>query len=651
MQLFAGSSKTFIDEAVQKKIAERLSDAFYDYYRLRATASEFSSWRNSLAALANQLRYSDIRDHGVVLEMQLPLSSARLDAFVFGKTPDGADAAVLLELKQWSEVAPSDFDECVETYVGGGVRRVLHPCVQARSYAQYLRDMHTAFHPGNGGIAIAPCAWLHNMHPGAAGVLTGPAFGPLLREVPLFLNHDVDALRATFAKTVGGGRGVEVMDRALAGKHAPSRKLLEETAAMVRGEPRYHLIDDQIIAFNAVLAMVRRAQKDRRSKAVVVVKGGPGTGKSVIALNLLGVLSGRHVYVQHATGSKAFTENLWRVLGSRSRSQIRYFNNFGEVEANSVDVILADEAHRIRASSNHRFTPKHRKSDRTQVDELVDAAKVSVFFIDDHQAVRPDEVGSTALIHEAATRHDARFESIDLRTQFRCAGSDEYIDWVDQLLEIRKTGVTMFPQHTFDVELLEDPFALEARLAERRLEGYSARLTAGFCWPWSDPDAAGNLVNDVSIGAFQRPWNAKHNARKLAKGIPTAQFWATDPGGAQQIGCIYTAQGFEFDYAGVIWGPDLVIRDGVWVGQPSASRDRPVRTGGGARFTDIVKNAYRVLLTRGMRGCSICILDQETHAYVASRLSALPQVPAAPAKRSVSSRASRPRNRPQGRTT
>ena len=480
--------------------------------------------------------------------------------------------------------------------------------------------MNSAFHPGR-GIAIAPCAWLHNMHPGAAGVLTSTAFEPLLREVPLFLSHDADTLKSLFENTVGGGRGVDVMDRALAGKHAPSRKLLEETAAMVRGEPRYHLIDDQIIAFNAVLAMVRRAQKGKRDKAVVVVKGGPGTGKSVIALNLLGVLSGRQVNVQHATGSKAFTENLWRVLGSRSKAQVRYFNNFGQVEANSVDVILADEAHRIRATSNHRFTPKDRKSDRAQIDELVDAAKVSVFFIDDHQGVRPDEVGSTSLIHDAAARHDARFESIDLRTQFRCAGSDEYIDWVDQLLEIRKTGITFLPQHTFDIELLEDPFALEARIGERRSAGYSARLTAGFCWPWSDPDGEGKLVNDVSIGDFQRPWNAKHEARKLAKGIPTAQFWATDPGGEQQVGCVYTAQGFEFDYAGVIWGPDLVVRNGIWVGQPSASRDHMVKTRSGARFVDVVKNAYRVLLTRGMRGCYICILDEETREYVAKRLS------------------------------
>lgn len=134
------------------------------------------------------------------------------------------------------------------------------------------------------------------------------------------------------------------------------------------------------------------------------------------------------------------------------------------------------------------------------------------------------------------------------------------------------------------------------------------------------PNADGTLVDDVPIGSFRRPWNAKPEARKLAKGIPSAQFWASDPGGVHQVGCVYTAQGFEFDIAGVIWGADLVIRDGVWVGRPSASRDTVVRTRSGARFTGIVKNAYRVLLTRGMRGCYLCILDDETRAYVSGRL-------------------------------
>lgn len=619
MQLFAGPSKEFIEEANQKQIAERLGDVFYDYYRFRASASEFNSWKNSLSALANQLRYSRVQDLGVVLEMQLPLSSARLDAFVFGRSPRGDDAAVLMELKQWSEAAPSEIDDCVEAFVGGAVRRMLHPCVQARGYAEYLRDSNSAFHADKAGIGIIPCAWLHNMHPGAAGVLQGTQFSALLASVPLFLSNHADDLKTFFEDNVGSGDGVFVMDRALAGKHAPSRKLLENTAAMVKGEERYKLIDDQVIAYNAVLAMVRRAQKDKRDKAVVAVHGGPGTGKSVIALNLLGTLSTMGVNVHHATGSKAFTGNLWRILGSKSKAQVRYFNNFAQAERDSIDVILADEAHRVRETSNTFRTPKARRSDRPQIDELIDAAKVTVFFLDDFQAVRPGEIGSMKMIQEAAVRHRARYESVDLRTQFRCAGSDEYIDWVDQLLEIRKTGVNKFEGGGYEVAIVDTPGDLEAILAGHVAQGYSARMMAGFCWPWSKPTDEGQLVNDVRIGDFHRPWNAQPEATRLAKNIPPATFWASDPNGFAQIGCIYTAQGFEFDYAGVIWANDLVIRDGKWVGQPSASHDGPVKRGG-PRFVDIVKNGYRVLLTRGMKGCSIFILDEETRAYVGARL-------------------------------
>ncbi len=619
MQLFAGSSKEFVDEAVQKSIAERLGDAFYDYYRFRASASEFMSWQNSLRAMASQLRYSNMDDNGIVLEMQLPLSSSRLDCLVFGHSKDGDPRAVLVELKQWTEVAPSEFDECVEAFVGRAVRKMLHPSAQALRYAQYLEDMNSAFDPEAQGIALKPCAWLHNMHPGASGALKSTAFAGLLASSPLYVASDADAFRDFCSKNVGAGEGVGLMEKALTGKQRASRKLLEHTAQLVAGEPTYHLIDDQVIAFEAVLAMVRRSQKDKRLKAIVVVKGGPGTGKSVIALNLLGTLSKRGVQVHHATGSKAFTENLWRVLGSRSKAHVKYFNNFGQSDENSIDVLLADESHRIRTSSNNRFTPTVRRSDRSQVDELINAAKVSVFFIDDHQSVRPGEVGSTIMFREAAMRLEARYEEIDLRTQFRCAGSDEYIDWVDQLLEVRKTGVITLAPGAFEFNIVQSPAALEETVQEALARGHTSRMMAGFCWPWSEPDAEGQLVDDVMIGDFARPWNARPEARRLARGVPKSMFWATDPGGAGQIGCIYTAQGFEFDYAAVIWGNDLVIRDGSWVGQPSASRDHVVKTRAGARFLDCVKNTYRVLLTRGLRGVSLYVVDEETREYIVAR--------------------------------
>jgi hypothetical protein len=619
VQLYAGPSEDFIEEAVQKRIAEQFGDAFYDYYRFRASGSEFNSWKNSLAALATQFRYSNVRDHGVVLEMQLPSSSARLDALVFGRSPVGERSAVLIELKQWTEAAPSEWDECVESVIGGGLRKVLHPSVQALRYAQYLEDTSTAFDRDKLAITLTPCAWLHNMHPGAAGVLKATEFTDALKRAPMFVASDADRFGDFLNQHVGAGHGVPIMDEALHAKLAPSRKLLQYTAQLVAGEPAYRLIDEQLVAYNAVLSLVRKSQR-KKTKEIVVVKGGPGTGKSVIALNLLGTLSRMGVNVQHATGSKAFTENIWRILGTRSRAQVKFFNNYGDTARDSIDVLLADEAHRIRSSSMNRFTPAARRTERSQIDELVEASKVSVFFIDDHQAVRPGEVGSTALIHEAAIRYEARCHEIDLRTQFRCAGSDKYIDWIDQLLEIRKTGVQQLDDVAFDFQLLDTSEAVDEIIRARLGDGQTARMMAGFCWPWSDPDDSGELIDDVQVGSFRRPWNAKPDVRKLRRGIPKASFWASDPGGVDQVGCVYTAQGFEFDYAGVIWGDDLVVRNGEWVGQASASRDHVVKTRAGARFTDCVKNTYRVLLTRGICGCYLYITDAETREFVRSRL-------------------------------
>jgi hypothetical protein len=621
MQLYAGPSSAFIEEATLHLIAAKIGDAYYDYFRHRASASEFASWQNSLTALAQQFRYANLLDNGVVVELQLPSSSARLDCLIFGKSSTGGQSsAVLVELKQWSDVGSSDVDGCVEAFVGGAVRRLLHPSLQALQYAQYLEDTSEGFGAERGGALLFPCSWLHNMHPAAAGPLLTDAFRPLLERAPTFIQSDIDRFAGHLKEHVGGGKGEPIMDAAISARLAPSRKLLEYTARMVAGEPTYVLVDDQLVAYNAVLAAVRRGQRRKDAKSVVVVAGGPGTGKSLIALNLLGTLSRAGANVQHATGSKAFTTNLWRVLGSRSKAQIKYFNSYMAAEPGMIDVLLADEAHRIRTSSNQRFTPKAKRSERSQVDELVAVAKTSVFFLDDYQAIRPGEVGSTAMIRESAIHAGARYEQIDLRTQFRCAGSDEYIDWLDQLLEIRKTGTMTLTEAQFDFRVVEDPLALEKLIAGRLKEGASARLTAGFCWPWSKAENDGSLINDVVIGDFQRPWNAQHDARKLADGIPTASFWATDPAGFGQVGCVYTAQGFEFDYCGVIWGDDLVVRDGVWIGQPSASRDTMLRRGAGARFTDCVKNAYRVLMTRGMKGCYLYCTDAETADFVQARI-------------------------------
>lgn len=623
MQLYRGSSTEFFADAVQEVIAKKLGDSYYDYYRFRASASEMTSWQNSLRALTMQLQYLRFDDHGILLELQLPLTSARLDCMITGHNAARQPQAVIVELKQWSHATHADPDDCVITFVGKE-REMPHPSRQVGNYARFLGDMNAAFYAPPEPIGLSACSYLHNMQPEDAGALQEPRFAQLLREYPMFLAQGAVELGVFLKDRLSAGQGMSVLERVVKGRYSPSKSLMSYAARTIAGAPIYTLLDEQIVAYNTILDSVRKA-KHTRGHSVVIVRGGPGTGKSVLALNVMATLLGEHVSVFHATGSRAFTENLRKVLGSGITPLLRYFNQFGAADAGDIEVLVCDEAHRIRETSNGRYTPKTKRSGRSQIEELVQAARVAVFFVDDHQAVRPGELGSSVAIREVAKTIGARVREQELQTQFRCAGSEAYIDWVDQLLEIRKSGTFELPEdERFDFQVLESPLDVEAAVRTKAEHG-SARMTAGFCWPWSDPDASGQLKDDVVIGDYRRPWNAKPDAVRLARGIPKSNFWATDSGGIGQIGCVYTAQGFEFDYVGVIFGEDLRYdwKAKAWAGVPSASRDKIVARSG-AHFTDFVKNTYRVLLTRGMKGCYVYFTDKETERFVKSRMPAPP---------------------------
>jgi hypothetical protein len=300
-----------------------------------------------------------------------------------------------------------------------------------------------------------------------------------------------------------------------------------------------------------------------------------------------------------------------------------YFNSYMNAPANAVDVLVCDEAHRIRATSNNQYTKKENRSDRPQLDELLNVSRILVLFIDDRQIVRPGEIGSVQYIHDrAAERGDVDVHEYELTTQFRCGGSEAFIDWVNDTLGIVKGATPMLePSPDFDFRICESPEQLEELIQLRLKEGFTARLMAGFCWPWSDPKSDGTLVNDVVIGDWQRPWNAKPGKGRLAPGIPSASLWSYDPGGAGQVGCIYTAQGFEFDYAGVIIGPDLTydLDKGHWLAHPEKSADSVVKRAK-ATYMEHAQNLYRVLLTRGMKGCYVHFMDKDTERFVRSRV-------------------------------
>lgn len=616
MKLYAGTTEQFMTDTQLHRIAEKLRTEYIAVIGHRPGAAEYASWQNSLQALALLINQAKLEDHGVILEYQLGNTSKRLDAMLTGRSSSSAQNAVVIELKQWGETAPSPAEGCVETFVGQRIRRVLHPSVQVGGYQQWLVDNHSVFYED--GIGLAAVSYLHNMQYEPAGELWAERHAESLKTNPLFTGDQSGELADYLNERLSRGDGIPVMARVLGSKYRPSKKLLDHTAAMIAAQSEFILLDEQRVAFESVLAEARAGYHEAK-KSVVLIKGGPGTGKSVIALHLVGELARQGYNAQHATGSKAFTENIRRVVGRRAgSSQFRYFNQFGNAAPSDVDVLILDEAHRLRETSASRFTPRARRTELTQVDELVRAAKTSVFFIDDLQAVRPNEVGSTDLIAEAALRNGAELSTFELETQFRLAGSQGFLSWVDHTLGLAETANPLWEGNdAFDFRIVDSVEQLDAMIRSKADEGHTARLTAGFCWRWSDPEPDGTLVNDVKVGTWEMPWNARSDAGRLATGIPEERYWASDPRGIDQVGCIYTAQGFEFDYTGVIFGRDLRWdpASADWVGDAGTSHDSIVKRSGD-RFTDLVKRTYRVLLTRGMMGCYVYFEDDATQQHV-----------------------------------
>ncbi|OEJ93704.1 DUF2075 domain-containing protein [Streptomyces thermolilacinus] len=590
----------------------RLTERFVHEHGHRPGPSEVRSWERSLPALMSVLVEAGLHDVTVLLEYGLPLTSKRADAVLAGVHPrTGEPSYVVVELKQWSQAAPED-GEPLLCRVDAYTRPVLNPIEQVRGYCDYLASFNGALaeHPHR----IAGAVYLNNASEfGVAGL---DEVGQSERG-RLFTEERRGAFIAFLQERLAAASGAVAADELLAGKIAPSKQLMAVAAQEVREREQFVLLDEQRVAYETVMRAVRRAaQADR--KEVVVVTGGPGTGKSVIALSLLGGLYRQGRTAMHATGSQSFTKTMRKVAGARKREVqelFKYFNSFITAERNALDVIVCDEAHRLRKTSANRYTPAAQRSDKPQVEELIDAARVPVFLLDEHQVVRPGEMGRVEEIRGAAAAKGLPCTVIPLDSQFRCGGSDAYLRWVLRLLGLEEGGpVTWEPDGKMELLVADSPQQMEEFLEAKRALGYGARMSAGFCWKWSKETSPGKpLPADVVIGDWKRPWNV-YGDRGVA-GAPPSALWATDPAGFGQVGCVYTAQGFEYEWSGVIMGPDLVWREGGWVTDRNASQDPAFkRSTPDSDVRLLIRNTYKVLLTRGMMGTIVYSTDSETRA-------------------------------------
>jgi DUF2075 family protein len=612
MLIYQSTKDGFLADNRDRMIEDVVAQGYVDRTGRKPAEAEVRSWQGSLPYMAKVLGDTEIPgDVGVAIEYGIPQSSKRIDFLISGRDEADASNLIIVELKQWSTAKLSDKDGLVIARRGGRAETEgTHPSYQAWSYASLLRGFNEAAH--DPAIGLAPCAYLHNYKDD--GVITHANYQSYLDRAPVFLRGEAELrrLREFVRGKLSRGDNGKLLVEIENGRVRPSRALADSLAGMLRGNEEFVLVDDQKVVHENALAAARGASVGR--KRVVIIDGGPGTGKSVIAINLLSRLTDQGQLVKYisrnAAPRKVYESKL---SGSFRVSDIRGFfggPSFHDVPADTFDTLVVDEAHRLNEKSGF-----YGNLGENQVKELIAASHCSVFFVDDRQMVTLSDIGTGAEIQKWADAAGATTTRHVLRSQFRCAGSDDYVAWLDSALGITD-GPVDFTAGSFDFRVVDSPVEMH-RMIDERNGANRARVVAGYCWEWASkkrPDQADIVIPEHG---YARQWNLTADE----------SLWIIAPHSVAQVGCIHTCQGLEVDYVGVIIGPDLLFRDGKLTTDVKgrAKQDRSVRgwkklavadpEGTAERLDRIIRNTYRTLMTRGMKGCFVYCTDAQTREY------------------------------------
>ena len=619
MLVYEGIKSGFIDDVDLGIIADKIRNKYIEVVKKRPSAPEFNSWKNSMQYMRGVLSDSEIPSNtGIAIEYNIPPTGCRIDFMMSGYNQDKSNV-VIIELKQWdkaTEVGQMDGIYKVNTFTGGGMRDVNHPSYQAMTYANLIKDYNEAVQLKD--INIVPCAYLHNYYFEDDDTLLSNNYKEYTDKAPLFGHNDVINLRSFIKKYIKSGDDGNILYEIDHGRIRPSKMLQDSLRNMLKGNKEFYMIDNQKIVYEYAL---RNAIDtiSKNEKNVMIVRGGPGTGKSVLAVNLLVELNNRNMTCFYVTKNAA-PRSVYssKLRGDFTQTYINHLfqgsGSFIDEERNKLDCLVVDEAHRLNAKSG-----MFQNKGENQIKEIINAAKFSIFFIDENQKVTLKDIGSEDLIRKFANEQGAGIYTFDLDSQFRCNGSDGYVAWLDRVLDIKDTANFDIDGFDYDFRVLDDPNEVRKLVEEKNTENKS-RMVAGYCWNWISEGKNNSEIHDIEIPQynFGMSWN-----------LGNSTTWAIDPESVKEIGCIHTCQGLEFDYVGVIIGDDLRFEDGKIVTDYNKRAKTDTSLNGIKKIAkeqgevaankiadNIIKNTYRTLMTRGMKGCYVYCTDQKLKEYL-----------------------------------
>ena len=620
MLIYDGLKSDFMADTENDVLETKLYDTIKQKMNRSTGLSELNSWRNSLKEMYITLNDSAIpSDAGVAIEYNIPQTSKRVDFLISGYDDNNKGNVIIIELKQWEQLqAVEGHEAIVETYTGGANRRVVHPSYQAWSYAALIKDYNQYVQDED--VELHPCAYLHNYPRKDNDPLDAKQYEDILSDAPAFTYGQRDALRNFIKKNIKTGDGEDTLVKIEHGKIKPSKQLQDSICGMLKGNKEFIMLDEQKVVYETILNLSTKCQKDNK-KRTIIVEGGPGTGKTVVAINLLAELTKREQFAQYVSKNSAPRIVYgYKLKGSMKRNSVdNLFKGSGcytDAPLNSIGTILADEAHRLNEKSG-----MFQNLGENQIKEIIHASRCSVFFIDESQRVTTSDIGSVEEIEKWAKMEHSEVFRMELVSQFRCNGSDGYLAWVDDVLQIRDTANYDLEGIDYDIRICDSPMEMEHIILEKNNIRNRARILAGYCWNW--PKETRNDVNyhDIKIGDYGISWN-----------LDGGDAFAINPDSVHEAGCIHTSQGLEFDYVGVIIGDDMRYENGEIITDYSkrAKTDQSMKGIKGIaknnpqeanRLADeIIKNTYRTLMTRGMKGCYVYCTDSKLSEYLKERL-------------------------------
>ena len=578
---------------------------------------EYTSWHNSMQFMRNIVDDNEIDNNvKIAIEYNIPLTSKRVDFIISGSDAMGNDNVVIVELKQWqeAEIVDDDMHYCVKTNVGKQGNIVPHPSYQAYSYARIIYNNCQTI--ADNSINLAPCAYLHNYKPEKKYVLEAPIYKEWTDEAPFFIKSQVAEFNAFVKKFVTkcSSRG-DLLYYIDNGRIKPTKALQDTLVSMVEGNKEFVLLDEQIVIYDMCLKTMSQCLSDGK-KRTIVIQGGPGTGKSVLAVNLLMEFLKRELNTSYVTKNSAPREAFLSILTHSNvkkmveiKQLFRSPFNLASCPQNAYDCLIVDEAHRLVKKMYGDW------SGENQVKESINASLFTIFMLDEDQAVTTKDIGSVDEIRYWCNQLNSRMilnDSTHLTSQFRCNGSGEYIQFIDQLLQRCDEYVDIdFAEMDYEFRVFDDPNEMRDKLRKKNEINNKARMVAGYCYDWNVKNGRGDY--DIYLpNGFKAKWNLAND-----------KIWAINPKSFEEVGCIHTAQGLEFDYVGVFIGKDLfydVISEKVKTDKTAISTDDKSSGIRGLRDLEkarkLILNTYKTLLTRGQKGCYVYCEDKALADYI-----------------------------------